>query len=925
MSQSQLRSMMNDSVIGMSLATPEGRFVEVNPAFCNIVGRDRNEMLGTDFQSITHPDDLKEDLALVERLVAGKFNSYQMNKRYVHKDGHPVWVQLNVSLVRNPDGSPLHFVAQIQDVTERRRQERELRRMNRLYSALSQLNQAVARASSRQELFDKLCEAVVQLGGFEMAWIGWLASGMNSLVPVAQCGDKQGYLDQVTDYRTLDGKFSSPAALAFQRDCPCIVNDIPDDPASLPWREESLRCNFRAKAAFPIRLGGKPAGALAVYANELEFFQDKEINLLERVAADLSLALENLDRKERQRQAEASAQREKDFSNAMIDSMPGVVYFYDRDGRFLRWNKNFLTVSGYTPEEMTRLRPQDFFTGQDREAVGKKIEEVFEKGEAFIEAAFVTKDGSARPYLFTGRRIFFGGEPCLVGMGVDVTERKQAVDELNRHRHHLEDLVRERTVELGRAQDELRSAKETAESSNRAKSAFLANMSHEIRTPMNAILGFAQIMERDPLLTAQQREYVGTIRRSGEHLLDVINDILEMSKIEAGRVSLNPVTFDLHRLLEDLEAIFRLRTGAKRIDFQIRRAPDLPRAIVADEGKVRQVFMNLAGNAVKFTERGEIEVVVRVAEPGRRLTAQVRDTGPGISEEEQRRLFQPFAQASAGHRAGGTGLGLAISRQFVNLMGGNLTVQSQPGQGSVFEFDWLFQPGVVAEVESGNTEFRRRVDKLAPGQVAARVLVVDDTRDNREILVRLLEPAGFETRAAADGQEAIAIFKEWQPRLVLMDLRMPGVDGFAAMREIRRLPGGRESKIIAVTASAFSEDRHNAIGAGADDFLGKPFRERDLFELVAKHTGSRFLLQEEAPAEKPPLAIDRDMIQAVFPAEVRTRLHQAALDLNLEETLALIGQAGLVAPEVARELRQRVERFDFQSLLDLLQPAPPSP
>ena len=500
-------------------------------------------------------------------------------------------------------------------------------------------------------------------------------------------------------------------------------------------------------------------------------------------------------------------------------------------------------------------------------------------------------------------------------------ERKQVEKELERHRHHLEELVHERTTDLEKTRDDLGRAKEAAESANRAKSVFLAGMSHEIRTPMNAILGFAQLLDRDSSLNQQHRKYLDTIRRSGEHLLDLINDILEMSKIEAGQITLRSSTFNLHRLLTDVESLFHFRTEAKNYNSSWKSPPAPRSSSPSDEGKLRQVLINLVGNAVKFTEQGQIAVIAAAEEEGKRLRIEVRDTGPGISGEEQSRLFKSFEQTSAGHRAGGTGLGLAISREFIRLMGGDIHVQSEAGKGSTFWFEIPIEPVVPVTEETARESIHRRVGRLAPGQPPLRILVADDTPENCELLVHLLEPVGFQTKIAVDGAQAVAIFEQWRPRVVLMDLRMPGMDGLEAMRRIRKLPGGHETRIIVVTASAFFDNRGDAIAAGADDFLGKPFREHELFEMIRKYTGCQFLHTDETPVEKPSLDLDHERVAAAFPEELSHRIYHAALDLDLEKVLALLAEAGPLAPEITRELRARVERFDFQSLLQLFQPA----
>src|SRR5437588_891350 len=371
--------------------------------------------------------------------------------------------------------------------------------------------------------------------------------------------------------------------------------------------------------------------------------------------------------------------------------------------------------------------------------------------------------------------------------------------------HHGELLVlaMEDVTERRRVEEEVAKAKEAAEAANRAKSAFLANMSHEIRTPMNAILGFSQLMLRDQNVTPRQCQYLGTINRSGEHLLALINDILEMSKIEAGRTTLNLSTFDLPALLKDLEMMFRIRTDEKKLSLSVDMIGDVPQYIVADINKLRQVFINVLGNAVKFTAEGGIAVRVRADlkdENGPFFQVEIEDTGPGISPEEQNKLFRQFEQTKSGQQAGtGTGLGLAISREFIRLMGGTITVNSQVGKGSIFAIHLPLKEGDAQAVQVKDKP--RRVMGLQRGQATCRVLIADDIEDNRQLLAQLLTPVGFEIRLASNGAEAVSAFELWRPHLVLMDFRMPVMDGREAIGRIRAMAGGSEPKMIAVTAS----------------------------------------------------------------------------------------------------------------------------
>ncbi|MCK4724538.1 MAG: response regulator, partial [Anaerolineales bacterium] len=430
-------------------------------------------------------------------------------------------------------------------------------------------------------------------------------------------------------------------------------------------------------------------------------------------------------------------------------------------------------------------------------------------------------------------------------------------------KRQLEFQVQERTQELHATMDELKLAKEAAEDANQAKSVFLANISHELRTPLNAILGFSQLMIRSANIASSemenlnpdQRENIEVINRSGEHLLGLINDVLEMSKIEAGRATLSEDNFDLYRMLEGLEDMFRLRAEDKGLALDCDRDADLPQYLFADEGKLRQIVMNLVGNAIKFTDAGGVVVRTRLdlestldaadslGEGQYMLHVEVEDTGAGIPAEDIELVFDPFVQSDSGQVAQeGTGLGLSISRQFAHLMGGEISAVSQVNDGSTFT---LRVPVIVADdTEIADHLRTSQVISLAPDQPDYRILVVDDKYVNRSLIVKLLSPLGFEVREAANGQEAIDVWESWDPHLIWMDMRMPVMDGYQATRQIKSTTKGQATVIIALTASALEEDRNIILSEGCDDYLRKPFRENVLFAALEKHLGVRFITQE---------------------------------------------------------------------------------
>jgi signal transduction histidine kinase/DNA-binding response OmpR family regulator len=461
-----------------------------------------------------------------------------------------------------------------------------------------------------------------------------------------------------------------------------------------------------------------------------------------------------------------------------------------------------------------------------------------------------------------------------------------------------------------------------AEAANRAKSAFLANMSHEIRTPMNAVLGYTQLLQRDPDLADRQREYVATISRSGYHLLDLINDVLEMSKIEAGRIQLEPKDFDFHLMLSDLVSMFLVRMDEKGIAFSLEIQDGVPRYLGTDPMKVMQVLINIIGNALKFTERGAITVRVSGTEaPSGELeiTAEVHDTGIGIPERDLARIFNAFEQAEAGVNKGGTGLGMAISRKYAHLLGGDLTVDSREGEGSTFHF--TFRPARADGAVLAPRREPREIRGLAQGSRVPHLLVVDDIALNRDLVRHLLEPLGFHLSEAADGKECLDRLETMRPDLILMDWVMPVMNGLEATRRIRAERAWRDIPIVMLAARALEEIAPSPEGAGVDGYLRKPVLLLDLLELVQKLVPGVRLEYAEAAAGAAPAGPGRDLKAAsarlpeALRQELATYVEGGEIDRFAERVRKDIG---ILDPGLADHLEKLTEQFDYRQILMVL-------
>ncbi|HBF88500.1 MAG TPA: hypothetical protein DDX39_07655 [Bacteroidales bacterium] len=473
-------------------------------------------------------------------------------------------------------------------------------------------------------------------------------------------------------------------------------------------------------------------------------------------------------------------------------------------------------------------------------------------------------------------------------------------------------------TERKNAEENILKAREEAEAANQAKSIFLANMSHEIRTPMNAILGFTQIMQRDKTLNQEQLNNLETISKSGEHLLGLINDILEMSKIEAGRTSFNQTCFDLHSLIYDIEKMFRLRCESNKNKLEINTDKNIPKYIVTDENKLRQVIINLLSNAVKFTNNGIISLHVYLKNENQ-IGFDVKDTGIGIPQHEIHKLFKYFEQASGGMKVGGTGLGLALSQEFIKLMGGDISVESTEGKGSKFNFYIQFEKGDSSQVEK--VVNIGKVIRIADGVEKNKILVVDDNEANRKVLVKLLTIVGFDVREAENGKEAVDIFDQWHPHAILMDNVMPVMDGKEATKIIKATKLGIETKIIFVTASALEEERKKIIEIGADDFMRKPFKEDKIFEMLHKHLNIKYIYEDAQDIREKQNMLNDEEIEAILltiPDELKQNIYNAAINGDIEKLEIFIESLSEYNTEITSVLLTYAKRFSYDSITNLL-------
>jgi PAS domain S-box-containing protein len=794
-----------------------------SPNIEKLFGWSNEEVVGVSVWENIHPGDLEALQKGFVDLMKDDNATGTTECRYRCKDKSYKWIEISVvNLLQDPD--ILGILGNYHDISERKLAEQKMQHVARLYSLLSQINQAIVRTRKEAELFRKICNVAIEFGQFRMAWIGLTDEKNNKFKPFAHAGVEDGYLDkiEVTTQDIPTGK--GPSGLAYHSGNIIICNDITTEPRMLPWRDEALIRGYRSSVAVPFRRKGKVFGTLNLYALEPGFFMEDEQRLLQEIGEDISFALDAMASETDRKRAEEELSKSEKFlketqmiahlgtytldittgqwvSSELLDNIFGIEADFDKSVE--GW------VSIIHPEFQKMM--YDYFK---QEVIGDTFS--FDKEYKIIRHI----DKTERWVHGIGKIKFNSdNQPVLmVGTIQDISERKKA-------------------------EEELIIAKEKAEESDRLKSAFLANMSHEIRTPMNGILGFAGLLKESRLTGEEQQEYIGIIEKSGARMLNIINDIITISKVESGQMKISFSPTNVNEQIDYIYTFFKPEAEQKGIRLLFKKTlPTKDVIIKTDKEKVYAILMNLVKNAIKYCDKGVIELGYHLikhdgsrgeaTEPAE-LEFFVKDTGIGIPKDRQEAIFDRFVQADIADKRAyqGAGLGLSISKAYVKMLGGKIRVESEDGKGSVFYFTIPYN----CELQGLNVLKNVGLTENAEHKIKnLKILIAEDDEISGLLLTMGVKVFGKEVLKVRNGFEAVeTCLKNPDIDLVLMDIKMPEMDGYEATRQIRQF--NNDVVIIAQTAYALAGDREKAIAAGCDDYIAKPFGSEPLSRLIRKY------------------------------------------------------------------------------------------
>ncbi|MCW6038061.1 PAS domain S-box protein [Spirulina subsalsa FACHB-351] len=997
-SEARFRSAFDDAAIGMALVSTEGRLIRVNQSFCQLFGYNKTELLQMHCKDLTHPDDLPKTEEALEDLLQNRIRVYQEEKRYIHKQGHVIWAVSNISLVRNDAGEALYFTAQIQDISDLKRAELEAQeRETQLRILGDNLPKGciyrMVRDPDGRYYFSYITAGIEQLVGVTPEQVIADGSILYNLIieedrPLHQRLTQES-LDNLSVFEMQMRKYAPDGSIQWSQICSSprrledgrvIWDGIEVDITDLKETEEQLReSEARFRSAFDdagtgmalvapdgrcLRVNRTLCDMLGYSEAELLALNVQDITHPDDWIVDLNLGTQVLEGKLRtynlekryfsktgeviwilltvslvrdlegnplyfvsqiqdirdRKQAEAKLRENEERLRSIASNIPGMLYtLVDYGNNVLKFE-----YSSEGVEELCQVTLEAVY-----EDANVLLEQIHPEDQAGYRHAAERSVQEWSSFSHEWRHILPSGEMIwLMGKSRPV-RRPNGVIAWN-------GIVLNITT-LKEIQGELEKAKEAAEAANRAKSTFLANMSHELRSPLNAILGFAQVLDGAENLTPAQQENLHIIRQSGEHLLGLINDILDISKIEAGQITVHPEDCHLSRILDELYNLFRLKAQQKQLQFRISQGEGVPEWIYCDRLKLRQILINLLSNALKFTHKGSVHFYIEKTplpaqtlspyspEAGQsliQLAFTVQDTGIGIRSEEVSQLFNPFVQSESGIQSQqGTGLGLAISQRYAKLMGGEITLQSQWQQGSKFT---LTLPILTSFAQTpAPSSSPKQIIGLAPNQPEYRILVVDDHPPNRQLMQQILTPLGFIVREAHNGQEAIEQWQQFNPHLIWMDLRMPILDGYEATQKIRQIEAQQKIKnpvcIIALTASAFDEQKQQALDLGCNDFIHKPLEISKILSTMAEYLEINYTYAEEIPINS--INQDTEFYTEQFlhlSEDWKNQMLEAIFSLDLSQIQQLVQEIGEQEPELTELLKTYVNNYDYNSILTLL-------
>ena len=762
-----------NSIDGFYRSSFDGSFIDVNLSLVTMLGyASKEELLAVDIKSELYFNPKEREFAIEQ-----DEKSLRKIHRIKKKDGSIIWVKDHIRKMVDAEGNFLFYEGIIRDMS----QIVKAKKIQKVLLKISQQGYKTEKLRDLNEFIRVELGKLLDTTNFYIAFYNEKAHTLN--IPFMTGEDFEG------DFPAE----KSMTGYLIKKNEPILIKSEAYEKLIASGEVELLGPFPKSWLGVPLRVNDKTIGAIVVQSYKDEnAYSPEDIELLNFISSQISIIVQ------RKKVIQENA-ISKEVLRKVLDNIPTKVFWKDLDSRFLGVNAASLKEMHLDHENLV-IGKSDFDFHDPKWAQKYRNDELEIMQTGIPKLNYVEtqlKEGKAHSYL-SSKLPFFDEKNKVIGIigtSEDITEKVNY-------------------------EKELKKATEEAIVANLSKSTFLANMSHEIRTPMNAILGYSQLLQEDENLTTSQQESLKTINKSGEHLLALINDILDMSKIEAGRVQLNNDSFSFINLLTEISQLFKHKTSSKGLQFDISVGLNVPKLICADESKIRQVIINLISNAIKFTHTGYVKVLVEnINETALKLI--VKDSGSGIALEEQKAIFKPFEQAkSSGENKGGTGLGLAICKKYSILMGGDITVTSELGVGSIFEFSFSFLPTEVA-----HTQEEKKVQKIAslvPEMVGTKIAIVDDRFENRDILYKKLQPLGFKIKMAENGLEAVELYQNWKPDIVLMDIVMPVMNGVEATKQILNSAKGHDVKIFVVSASALESEQQEVMDIGATVFIKKP-------------------------------------------------------------------------------------------------------